>query len=194
LSGGVTQQNYVPSYAAGNWFVWLGSSVSTLSLAQGMVGASSAVAGVSGTVPAPLAGQQNFGLQGDGTWGTGAINLTAGTLSAVIGGVTFSITNADPMFLTTSLAMTGFVTSEVFQVAVGGVYDFWRAAGSGLASAGSTLIRGGSWNGVTNRNIGLSSSSYCCVVQGYLVGNGRTFRISGGSTNGSPNVIIEVVG
>jgi hypothetical protein len=30
LSGGVTQQNYVPSYAAGNWFVWLGSSAQTI--------------------------------------------------------------------------------------------------------------------------------------------------------------------
>jgi hypothetical protein len=30
LSGGVTQQNYVPSYAAGNWFVWLGASAQTI--------------------------------------------------------------------------------------------------------------------------------------------------------------------
>jgi hypothetical protein len=193
INGGVAQQNYVPSYAAGNWFVWLGSSANTITLASVLTGATQSIGGLSGIAPAPIAGQQNFKLLGDGTWGTGAANLTAGALSAVVGGVTFSINNADPMTLTTSLAMTGFVTSEVFNVAAGGTYDFWRAAGSGLATAGSTLIRGGSWNGLTSKLIGLSSSSYCCVIQGYLVGNGRTFRISGGSTNGSPNVIIEVV-
>jgi hypothetical protein len=30
LNGGVTQQVFVPSYAAGNWFVWLGSSATTV--------------------------------------------------------------------------------------------------------------------------------------------------------------------
>jgi hypothetical protein len=34
INGGVAQQNYVPSYAAGNWFVWLGPNAATVSLGQ----------------------------------------------------------------------------------------------------------------------------------------------------------------
>jgi hypothetical protein len=35
LNGGVTQQAFVPSYAAGNWFVWLGSSATTVTAGGG---------------------------------------------------------------------------------------------------------------------------------------------------------------
>jgi hypothetical protein len=46
INGGVAQQNYVPSYSAGNWFVWLGSSIGTVTTVQPLtltnVGASSA--------------------------------------------------------------------------------------------------------------------------------------------------------
>jgi hypothetical protein len=122
------------------------------------------------------------------------INLTATNLSQSLGGVTFTITNADPMTLTTSVAMTGFVYADVYQMGAGSTMDSWLLAGSGAASSGARLHRGRSWNAVTVGNIGLSSTPYCCTVDGYLTGAGKVFSFSGGSANGTPNVTIALVG
>jgi hypothetical protein len=68
INGGVTQQNFISPYFANNWFVWLGSSASTVTVASSMVGANGTVAGTGGTVPAPAATDNTKFLRGDGTW------------------------------------------------------------------------------------------------------------------------------
>lgn len=70
INGNVTQQNYIPSYATGNWFVWLGSNTNTFTLASPMVGANGTSAGAGGIVPTPTATDNTKFLRGDATWQT----------------------------------------------------------------------------------------------------------------------------
>lgn len=49
-----------------------------------MTGATDSTDGISGLVPAPVAGQQNLFLKGDGTWGDPTLNLTS-VISTLVG-------------------------------------------------------------------------------------------------------------
>jgi hypothetical protein len=79
INGGVAQQNFISPYFANNWFVWLGSSVSTLTLSSPMVGANGTIAGTGGTVPNPAATDNTKFLRGDGTWAVPALPLIQNT-------------------------------------------------------------------------------------------------------------------
>ncbi len=120
--------------------------------------------------------------------------LTNAILSGLLGGVTWTITAAAPVLLTTSVAMTGVAKCRL-QAVTGATADWntWCDGGSGGGGA-SMLQRGKPWGGATSGNIGIFSASYSCTMIGMLTGNGRTFRISGGSMAGvNMAVIIEIV-
>jgi hypothetical protein len=79
INGGVAQQNFISPYFANNWFVWLGSSVSTVTVASPMVGANGTIAGSGGTVPNTAATDNTKFLRGDGAWAAVALATAENT-------------------------------------------------------------------------------------------------------------------
>lgn len=118
------------------------------------------------------------------------ISLT-GAQGLSLGGVTFTTNNIDPLSLTTSLAATGYIMSEITPTAAGATPDGWTTTAT--SGAGASLLRGRSWNGVTTGFIGISSAAYCHKSHGVLTANGRTFEVRSYSYNGTHQTVIKII-
>ncbi len=98
--------------------------------------------------------------------------------SGLLGGITWSVAGTGPPTLSTSVVMTGMVMCELIAATTNTAFDAWVAAGSGGAS--NLLMRGQCWSGSSSGSLGiLANSSYHNTIEGYLVGNSRTFRLTG---------------
>lgn len=125
LNGGVTQQSFVNPYFAQNWFIWLGSSTNTLTLASPMVGANGTIAGSAGTVPAPAATANTKFLKGDATYGdaigkiataAGVSAMTAGTVTALYTVPTGRSLNATFLTFRVNTATGTVTTNPAFSI------------------------------------------------------------------------------
>lgn len=134
-------------------------------------------------------------IQSDGTvWREIGGNNDEATLSStvasvVIAGVTFSITWADPLVLTTSGNATGYIKADVVQYSINQVHDYWLNGTSGTLGM---IVRGGSASG-TARNIGIWSAGYSCNGSGILSVGGFDYQITvatAGTTYGKVSIKI----
>lgn len=136
-----------------------------------------------------MAGDQLKVFKADGTYGRGKLVLVSTiNTSGTLGGVTFSITTADPWTLSTSVAATGTTTANVYQFSAGQTWDYWTSATPGVTSI---LNRGKSWAGTTSGGIGLIGTSYISACTGVLIANGNTYQIQANSYNTGGVCIIE---
>ncbi len=123
--------------------------------------------------------------------------LNVATPNGILGGVTWTfggLSGGNVTTLAASVAMTGFLNGLTIQASVATAFDFWFNGGTG-----GILMRGSTWNATaanTAKNTGgISLAPYSGMFRGYLVGNSRTFRITGGGNDiASSLCIIEWVG
>lgn len=110
----------------------------------------------------------------------------------VLGGITFTTSWGDPWTLTTSSTATGYIMSSITPTTSGGIVDAWQTTVT--SGGGAELFRGGSWNSVTTRSIGLYSSGFSCITRGHLNVGARLYQIEGSANAGNSGVIrIKVV-
>lgn len=111
--------------------------------------------------------------------------LNTGNLTGVLNGVTFSSTWADPISLTTSSNMTGFISSEITIQSNTVNIDAWL---TGLSSGtGARLQRWKNVQSATNITFGLYSSAYSCNYSGFVTIGAFEYKISGYTHGGVLN-------
>jgi hypothetical protein len=120
--------------------------------------------------------------------------LTLSTLSTsgTLNGVTFLTTWADPITLTASTAMTGFISSEITNQTNTVNIDAWLTGVSSGATA--RLQRWRNVQGATSVNFGIYNGSYSCTFIGYVTIAGFEYRVSGYTHGGVLNkMYIELI-
>jgi hypothetical protein len=155
-------------------------------------GASAVANGTGGYVPSPTSGQQNLPLRGDGNFRSNILILNSVSPSGVLNGITFTSSWVDPIALTTSSNMTGFITSEITIQSNNVNIDAWLTGTS--SGTGARLQRWRQVQSATTINFGLYSGSYSCTFVGYITIGSFEYRVSGYTHGGVLNkMYIEIM-
>jgi hypothetical protein len=111
--------------------------------------------------------------------------LNSGNLTGVLNGITFSTTWSDPIGLTTSSNMTGFISSDITIQSNTTNIDAWL---TGLSSGtGARLQRWKNVQSATNITFGLYSATFSCNFIGYITIGAFEYRVSGYTHGGVLN-------
>jgi len=169
-----------PSLASPAWEL-IGSST--------MIGATSSAAGIGGSVPAPIAGQQNNILLGNATWSLNTVINDTGTASFVNNNTVSGAANLYSTTTTGNMTIGNALTSGT--IAIGGL------AGTGNINLGSSsssqTVNISSGTGISTTNIGIGNSSTINIgtSAGYnnTVSIGNTFGTTGVTLSAGSNGI-----